>query len=182
MAKRQVFFSFRYIYDAWRASQVRNMGKVSDNSTFSDNDWEEVREKDSESIKNWINDQMQMRSCVVVLIGEHTQGRKWINYEIEQAWKKGKGVVGIYIHGLKNAAGEQASKGKNPFEDFCIDTTFNYIVHSSSPADSNEKNLSNVVKAYDTPYSTSKYVYEYIEEHIADWIEEAIEIRNKYPK
>ena len=34
MAKRQVFFSFRYAYDAWRASQVRNMGKASDDSTF----------------------------------------------------------------------------------------------------------------------------------------------------
>ena len=45
MAKRQVFFSFRYAYDAWRASQVRNMGKVSDESTFSDNDWEEVKNK-----------------------------------------------------------------------------------------------------------------------------------------
>lgn len=34
MAKRQVFFSFHYSRDSWRASQVRNMGKVSDSSTF----------------------------------------------------------------------------------------------------------------------------------------------------
>ena len=34
MAKRQVFFSFEYNKDAWRASQVRNMGKV-DNSSMS---------------------------------------------------------------------------------------------------------------------------------------------------
>ena len=45
MAKRQVFFSFEYNKDAWRASQVRNMGKVDNSSTFSDNDWEEVKEK-----------------------------------------------------------------------------------------------------------------------------------------
>ena len=45
MAKRQVFFSFHYNRDSWRASQVRNMGKVDGNSTFSDNDWEEVRYK-----------------------------------------------------------------------------------------------------------------------------------------
>lgn len=42
MAKRQVFFSFEYNKDNWCASQVRNMGKVSDDSTFLDNDWEEV--------------------------------------------------------------------------------------------------------------------------------------------
>ena len=51
MAKRQVFFSFEFNKDAWRASQVRNMGKVDDSSTFSDNDWEEVKEKTDAKIK-----------------------------------------------------------------------------------------------------------------------------------
>ena len=106
MAKRQVFFSFRFLYDAWRVSQIRNMGKISDDSTFSDNDWETVRSNSPDVIKKWIENQMKMRSCVVVLIGEYTQGRKWINYEIEQAWKAGKGIVGIYIHGLKDEAGD----------------------------------------------------------------------------
>ena len=182
MAKRQVFFSFRYAYDAWRASQVRNMGKISNDSTFSDNDWEEVKEKTSDKIEKWINDEMAKRSCVVVLIGEHTQGRKWINYEIKHAWESGKGIVGIYIHGLENALKEQANKGKNPFEDFCIDKTFNYIVQHEKPADANEINLSKVIKAYDTPYLSSSYVYGYIKEHIEDWIEEAIQIRKNYPK
>ena len=131
MAKRQIFFSFRYLYDAWRAAQIRNMGKISNESTFSDNDWEEVRSESSAVIERWIDNQMKMRSCVIVLIGEHTQGRKWINYEIEQAWKTGKGIVGVYIHGLKDKAGKQAQKGKNPLEDFCIDTTLNYIAHHS---------------------------------------------------
>ena len=44
---RQVFFSFHYMRDVWRASMVRNMGKVDKSSTFSDNDWEEVRYKGS---------------------------------------------------------------------------------------------------------------------------------------
>lgn len=58
MAKRQVFFSFEYNKDAWRASQVRNMGKVDNSSTFSDNDWEEVKEKTDAKIKEWIDNQM----------------------------------------------------------------------------------------------------------------------------
>ncbi len=45
MAKRQVFFSFQYEPDNWRASMVRNMGKVDNSSSFSDNDWETVRKK-----------------------------------------------------------------------------------------------------------------------------------------
>ena len=182
MIKRQVFFSFHYANDCWRAGQVRNMGIVSNDSTFSDNDWEEVREKSTPKIEEWINDQMKMRSCVVLLIGEHTQGRKWINYEIEQAWKKGKGIVGIYIHGLKDVFGKQAEKGNNPFEDFFIDTKINYIANRSNPLDGNERKLSSVIKAYDPPYLTSDYVYGYIKANIANWIEEAIEIRNKYPR
>lgn len=45
LLKRQVFFSFEYNKDVWRAGQIRNMGKVDNSSTFSDNDWEEVKEK-----------------------------------------------------------------------------------------------------------------------------------------
>jgi len=36
-------------------------------------------------------------------------------YEIEKAYELGKGIVGVYIHGLKNADGEQATQGANPF-------------------------------------------------------------------
>lgn len=52
MAKRQVFFSFEYNKDSWRASQVRNMGKVDNSSTFSDNDWEEVKKRQTLKSKN----------------------------------------------------------------------------------------------------------------------------------
>lgn len=182
MPKRQVFFSFRYAYDTWRASQVRNMGKVSNHSTFSDNDWEEVKENSSDKIQKWINDEMKKRSCVIVLIGEHTQGRKWINYEIKHAWESGKGIVGIYIHGLEDATKKQAKKGKNPFEGFLIHTKENKIREYQSYIAPNEKKLIDVCKAHDTPYSISKNVYSYINSHIEEWIEEAIEIRNKYPK
>lgn len=182
MAKRQVFFSFRYLYDNWRAGQIRNMGKVSDSSTFSDNDWEEVKEKTDDKIEKWINDEMAKRSCVIVLIGEHTSGRKWINYEIEQAWLKGKGIVAIHIHNLKDKDGKQANKGDNPLEKYLISTSENNIRKYISYIADSEKKLVDVCKTYNPPYTASSNVYNYIEEHIADWIEEAIEIRNKYPK
>ena len=107
MAKRQVFFSFHYNNDNWRVAQVRNMGVVEDQETFSDNSWEKVRLRSDAAIKNWIDNQLSMRSCVVVLIGSETASRKWVQYEIEQGWKRGKGVVGIYIHNLKDRFGCQ---------------------------------------------------------------------------
>lgn len=43
-----------------------------------------------------------MRSCVIVLIGTETASRKWVQYEIKEAWKRGKGIVGIYINFISN--------------------------------------------------------------------------------
>ena len=65
---------------------------------------------------------------------------------------------------------------------FCIDKTFNYIAEHKYPADNNEINLSEICKDYNPPYKTSAYVYDYIKEHINEWVEEAIRIRNQYPK
>src|SRR4051812_35601534 len=99
---RKVFFSFHYDADHWRASQVRNMGVVEGNQELSDNDWESVTNGGAAAIERWIKSQMVGRDCTIVLIGEGTAGRKWINYEIEQSWKSGKGLLGIYIHNLKH--------------------------------------------------------------------------------
>ena len=165
MAKRQVFFSFEYRKDAWRASQVRNMGKVSDSSTFSDNDWEEVKNKSDTAIKKWIDEQMAKRSCIVVLVGKTTSSRKWVKYEIEKAYELNKGIVGIYIHKLKDADGNQTEKGPNPF----------YSIYTTGG-----ERLSEYVTCFISAYSSSKYVYEDIKENIEDLIEDAI--NNKAPR
>ena len=165
MAKRQVFFSFEYLKDAWRASQVRNMGKVSDSSTFSDNDWEEVKEKSDREIKAWIDSQMAKRSCIVVLIGETTSSRKWVKYKIEKAYELDKGIVGIYIHKLKNENGNQTNKGPNPF----------YSVYTNDG-----ERLSRYVACFDSDYQSSKFVYEDISDNIEDLIEYAL--NNKAPQ
>lgn len=159
---RKVFFSFHYNPDSWRASQVRNIGVIEGNAPVSDNDWEEVTSGGNSAIEEWINNQMSGRSSVVVLIGENTAGRKWIKYEIKKAWEDGKGIVGIYIHNLKNSSGNKSSKGSNPFDDFKL----------------GEDQMSDIVKVYDPPYTTSTYVYDHIKENIEDWVEEAIAIRN----
>ena len=99
---RKVFFSFHYEKDNWEASQVRNIGKIEGNPVASDNKWEEVKRDGNAAIKKWIDDNLKNRSCTIVLVGEETAGRKWINYEIKKSWEDGKGVIGIYIHGLKD--------------------------------------------------------------------------------
>ena len=161
---RRVFYSFHYKPDNWRAAQVRNMGIVEGNAPASDNDWETVTSGGEAAIREWINDQMFGKSCTIVLIGSQTAGRKWIKYEIEKAWNDGKGLLGIYIHNLKNGLGNQSVKGGNPLNGFSVAG----------------EQLSDIVRAYDPPYKSSTYVYAYIENNIADWIEKAIQIRGKY--
>ena len=179
---RQVFFSFHYSKDVWRVAQVRNMGVVEGQDLFFDNGWEQVRKTSESAIKKWIDHEMNMRSCVVVLIGEETASRDWVKYEIQEAWKKGKGIVGIYIHNLEDQSQKQSNKGENPFDYFCIDKRFNFISNRATPLDQNEARLSSICKTYDSIYSFSQNVYNDIKIHINDWIEEAIAIRNRYPK
>jgi hypothetical protein len=160
---RSVFYSFHYKPDGARASQVRNAGVIEGNRPVSDNDWETITSGGDKAIEKWIGDQMSGKSCAVVLIGSATANRKWINYEIVKAWNDGKGVVGVHVHNLKDLAGKQSTKGGNPFD---------YVTKASAK-------LSSIVKAYDPPYAVSTSVYDYIKIHLADWVEEAITIRNK---
>lgn len=180
--KRQVFYSFCFADDFWRTQQVRNIGAIEGNSPTSANEWETVKRKGESSIKKWIDNNMKNRSCVVILIGSNTADRKWVKYEIEHAWKTGKGVVGIYIDRLKDQEGKQSVKGDNPFDCFFVDKTFNSIKERKEAAYRNEIRLSSVCKAYSPYYLTSTKAYAYIAEHIQDWVEEAINIRNQYPK
>ncbi len=116
MASHRVYLSFEYNKDYWRAVQVRNMGKVSDDFLFSVHSWEEVRIETNDAIKEWIDERIAMCSCVLVLIGSTTATRKWVLYEFEKAYELNKGIVGIYIHKIINIVGNRTGKGKNPFD------------------------------------------------------------------
>lgn len=118
---RRAFYSFHYKPDNWRASQVRNMGVVAGNKPATDNDWEKIKKGGDAAIKKWIDGQLSDKSVAIVLIGSNVAGRKWIKYEIKKAWQDEKGVLGIYIHNLKDNDGNQLTKGNNPFSAYKIE-------------------------------------------------------------
>ncbi|WP_145244786.1 TIR domain-containing protein [Urbifossiella limnaea] len=161
---RRAFYSFHYQPDNFRAAQVRNMGVIEANSPASDNDWEAVKKGGDKAIQKWIDDQLFGKSVAIVLIGSGTAGRKWIEYEIKAAWDAKKGILGIFVHNLKDSHGNQAYQGSNPFDGFTVGGT----------------KMSSIVKAYAPPYSDSKLAYGYIKDNLAAWIENAIAIRAKY--
>ena len=102
---------------------------------------------------------MYGKSCVVVLVGTKTAGRKWLKYEIEKALEDGKGLVGIHVNKLKDAGGETAVKGTNPFSDFEVDGV----------------PLTQSAKCHTPSGTTSTAAYEDISDNIEEWIEDAIE-------
>src|SRR3954470_15224858 len=110
---RRVFYSFHYKPDAFRASKVRNIGAIEGNKPANDNDWETVTRGGDDAITRWIANQMNGTSCTVVLIGQNTANRKWINHEIIKAWDDGKGVLGVYIHNLLDHNQQASPPGAN---------------------------------------------------------------------
>lgn len=164
---RKCFYSFHYDPDSWRVATVRSIGSIEGNKPASDNDWESITSgaDKGQKIKNWIANQMKGKSCTIVLVGAKTANRKWINYEIKKSWDQGMGVVGIYIHGLKNSDGNFSPIGQNPFQTIGFGNT--------------DRKLSSIVKCYNPSGSDSKERYDWIVRYLEDAVEEAIRIRNE---
>jgi hypothetical protein len=115
---RHSFFSFHYERDAWRAGQVRNSWVTQDREAsgfFDKAKWEEAKKKGDAAVKAWIDDQLKGSSVTVVLIGAETSTRDYVDYEITQSWAKNNGLLGVYIHNLKDSSQKTDTKGANPF-------------------------------------------------------------------
>lgn len=124
---RTAFFSFHYENDVWRANQVRNSWVTkpdTDAAGFIDAAaFEEVKKGGDTAIKKWINNQLTGTSVTVVLIGSDTSNREYIKYELQKSYAKGNGLLGIYIHQLKDSKGNTSTKGSNQFGEIGKDSS-----------------------------------------------------------
>jgi len=154
---RRVFFSFHYERDAWRAGQVRNSWVTKDRESagFWDSAaWEEVKKKGNAAIETWIDDQLKGTSVTVVLIGAETSSRYYVGYEIKQSHIRGNGMLGIYIHNLKDVNGRIDSRGTNPFDNWHVEKDGRKVLFSSI-------------------YPTYDWVHDNGYSKLGDWIEAA---------
>lgn len=139
--KPQVFYSFHFDNDVFRVQQIRNIGVIEGNEPVSKNDWETAR-KTPGGIEKWIDENMKYKTCVIVLIGSETYQRPWVRYEIAKGWDAGKGILGIYIHNLKDPRTAntppyfgKCNQGKNPFAEIRLQNgaTLNQYVPCFNP-------------------------------------------------
>jgi MTH538 TIR-like domain (DUF1863) len=117
MPGRRVFFSFHYEQAIWRASNVRNTGKVDATAAAGWDDaslWEEAKQKGDSAIKRLIDDGLNGNSVTAVLIGAETARRPWVTYEIEKSIERGNGLLGVRIHNIKDQGGFRSRRGKVP--------------------------------------------------------------------
>jgi len=160
---RRCFYSLNYLADAQRTARIRSLGPFDGDRPAPDTDWDPVASNSDEAIQRWIDWQLEGKACTVVLVGEHTAGRKWVNYEIERCWAKGMGVVGIRIHGLGDSSDRLTPMGDNPFDHVTTE---------------NGRLLSSMVRCYTPPGATSTARFAWITEHLPDAVQQAIRIRN----
>lgn len=156
MAREPVFYSFHYANDVFRVQQIRNMGVVDGNEPVSANDWEQVKRKGDAAVQKWVDDSMNYKRCVIVLIGSATASRPWVKYEIKRAWELKKGLFGIYIHNLKDPRTGTCSKGSNPFSNWNV----------------GNQSMANLVTCHDP---TVWDAYGDISRNMATWVSQAID-------
>jgi len=63
-----------------------------------------------ETIRRWLRAKISWAGAVVVLIGKETHSRPWVNWEIEEAHRQGKRIVGVWEHGGTEADLPQSLK------------------------------------------------------------------------
>lgn len=116
MAHR-TFFSFHYEKDVWRATNVRNSSKLKPSITpewIEASIWETAKTKGEAAVKKLIDDGLVGTTVTAVLIGSETASRKWVQYEIDASIERDNGLIGIYIHNIKDTNQKTATKGANP--------------------------------------------------------------------
>jgi MTH538 TIR-like domain (DUF1863) len=121
---RRAFFSFHYERDCWRAGQVRNSWVTKDRESAGFWDaaaWEEVKKKSDAEIEKWIGEQLVGTSVTVVLVGAETSTRQYVGYEIKQSNDRGNGILGIYVHDMKDVNSKTDTKGTNPLTQWQVE-------------------------------------------------------------
>jgi len=157
-----VFYSFHFDNDVFRVQQIRNIGVIDGNEPVSKNDWEQTRRTPG-GIERWIDNAMKYRTHVVVLIGSETYLRPWVRHEIAKGWDAGKGVVGIYIHNLR----DPRTSNSHPYYGTCAQGTNPF----SQVSLQNGRTLAQYVPCFNPNIADA---YNDIARNITSWIAQAI--------
>jgi len=94
---RHVFISFAY-EDLDEVNLLRGQAKNDKTDlVFDDHSVKEAYDSSSaDYIKRQIREKIDRVSVTVVYLSEHSAKSRWVNWEVEESIKRGKGVIGVY--------------------------------------------------------------------------------------
>lgn len=158
-SKRRVFYSFYYQKDISRVNQIRNSGqpwlnRQEPHGIWDASMWEATQQHGKAAIERLIDNSLKNTSVTVVLIGAETVSRDYVKYEIEQSYKRKNGLVGVYVHNVKNFYGQTTYKGKNPFDNWHVEVNGRKVYFSEM-------------------YKTYDYVRDNGYKNLGTWVENA---------
>ena len=145
--------------DSFRATKIKKMKNFEQSVVFAEEDWPTVANHSETEIQEWVDQQVEDSDCLVVLIGEETAKKQWMNYSIKRAYELNKGIVGIFVHRLLDEEGDPSERGDDPFH---------YL-------DLNGIKFSRFIQRFESKHVTERYVYHDIRRNLPQLIERALE-------
>ncbi|RPH31576.1 MAG: TIR-like domain-containing protein [Bacteroidales bacterium] len=133
---QRIFFSFHFDNEPWRANLVissweKKPEREARGYSIPAN-YERLKKGEDAEIKKWIDEQLEGTSVTVVLIGSESFNRPYCKYAIEKSFERGNGMVGIYLHKIKDKNGNVSPRGSNKFGVIGMDKNNNPVFFSFS--------------------------------------------------
>jgi hypothetical protein len=151
------FFSYDRRQDIQRARRVKNCWEIMGGRTSgfpTPEIWKKLDQKGEPAFLRWVENQVLSADVCVVLIGPETNADPVVRHAIRFGHRLQKGLLGIYIHQIRGAFGENPAKGRNPFETLFIVKDLHRLA------------LSDIYPAYDWLNDAGHF-------HLQQWIEKA---------
>ncbi|MCP4438512.1 MAG: hypothetical protein GY810_06165 [Aureispira sp.] len=117
------FFSFHFSHDFDRICTVTDTWLKQPNTSMtpfiSTAQIIEMMKEGLPAILRWVNEEVAKSDAVVLLIGSQTEGRYFIEYEIQQAILQQKPIYGIHINQVPDKSGKTEAKSLSPLPSLC---------------------------------------------------------------
>lgn len=100
---RRTFFSFHYQPDVSRAQVVRNSWVTQDRQDagfFDVSVFEAKKREGVEMLKRFLREALNGSTVTCVLAGAQTAARRWVRYEVVQSFRRGNGILCVFIDGI----------------------------------------------------------------------------------
>ena len=135
---RRTFFSFHYKPDVNRTWVVRNSWVSQERVAagfFDSSVFESKKREGDDVLKRFLREGLKGSSVTCVLPGTNTAYRRWVKYELVQSFRRGNGILSVAIHGIKNLAGQKATKGPDPLDRLAFTVDGNRVYFKTKHGD-----------------------------------------------